>query len=102
MVQFFGCLGVLFLGIVLIVLAFFGSIIDSILVLLGLKKRRPRSSGFGTGFGFGSTGQQQSSNDQYRSSEDSSTRQTEQPTRGQQTHKIFEKDDSEYVEFEEV
>lgn len=102
MLQFFGCLGVFLLGIIFIALAFLGNIIDSILVFLGLKKRSSRpSSGFGfgpTGFGTGAGGQGTAS----RPNSGGTPNRNQQPTRGQQKRKIFEKDESEYVDFEEI
>lgn len=111
MLQFFGCLGVFLLGIILIAVAFLGNLIDSILVFLGLKKRGSRpSSGFGygpAGYGTGASGRstanrQSQQGTQYRDAGSTSSRHNEQPTRGKQKRKIFEKDESEYVDFEEI
>ena len=98
-----GCLFALVFGVFVIGAIFLGSIIDMIFSLLGIKKRvtrrnfssyserqsdyGPGQTGYGTrhdGYGQRQHGQQQ------------------QQSQGQQTRKIFEKDDSEYVDFEEV
>lgn len=93
-----GCFFALLLGILFIGLAFIGNVINVILSILGFKKRIDPTAGFGQQSGgaqqrsYGSS--QQSGNSQQQSQQASHT--------GQQTHKIFEKDDSEYVDFEEV
>lgn len=104
MYNFLGCLFVLLLGIVIAAFAFLGGIINFILSLLGFKKRvnsDNRTSGAynrqGSAYGNGgaySQGRQQSDQSDYDGGQ--------QRTTGQQTGKIFEKDDSEYVDFEEI
>lgn len=110
--QLLGCLFVLLFAGILFVVAFAGLIIDNILVFLGLKKRRQPFSDFG---GYGQHGRQngpfgkQGSADDVDSSDSASSssgRGRQQQTSGgnayQQGSKIFPKDDSEYVDFEEV
>lgn len=93
--HFFGCLFALVLGFLFIAIAFVGNIIDIILSILGFKKRI-RPSGRYDGFG----GQGNGYDDQQ--SKPSNSRTDESKSTGRQTHKIFEKDDSEYVDFEEI
>lgn len=102
--HFLGCLFALVLGLLFIGIMFVGSIIDAIFSLLGIKKRVTRThfggysntSGYGNSSGYGNAsgyGQDQSErNDEQQ-----------QPShQGQQNKKIFEKNESEYVDFEEV
>lgn len=92
--HFLGCLFALFLGVFIIGVTFIGSIIDFILSALGLKKRTNSThSGFSSQRGFGS--QQSEFEEQQRQSRP-------EPSRGQQKGKIFTKDESEYVDFEEI
>lgn len=116
--HFFGCLFALFLGILFIGLAFVGSILNFVLSLLGFKKRVTGPRGFGgqqggfgsqqNGFGgFGSSNQRDDfesvdNSGRYGGSQSPNQSSKNQQTTGQQIHKIFEKDDSEYVDFEEV
>lgn len=88
--QFLGCLFALILGLIFVAVAFLGSIVNSILSILGLKKRVRQSAGFRDGYASGPAG--------------TGSRQPDEPhsTAGQSKGKIFEKDDSEYVDFEEV
>lgn len=98
--HFLGCLFALVLGVIFIGVTFIGSIIDFILSLLGLNKRVTNNS-FGGGF-----------NSQQRSTHQGNARQgdygsqqqqsTSGSSRGQQKGKIFTKDESEYVDFEEI
>lgn len=108
-----GCLFVLLFGGIIFVLAFAGLIIDNILIFLGLKKRRQPYGGFNAywrqGNPQGPFGQQ-GQNDGFDSVDSSSSnaydRGRQQHSNGnhgpQQGGKIFQKDDSEYVDFEEV
>ena len=104
MFNFLGCFFVLFLGIIIVAFAFLGSIINIILSFLGIKKRvrndytrtsgnNRQSSAFGNRGGY-TQGRQQDEQSNYDNGQ--------QRTTGQQTGKIFEKDESEYVDFEEV
>lgn len=112
MFSYLGCLFALLFGVVFIIFAFVGSIIDVVLRFLGLKKGGNTFSGFGqqggarqqSGFGGQRSGfsQQQSGYGQQQSTSQNDGRDQHRESRGQQTHKIFEKDDSEYVDFEEV
>lgn len=89
--HFLGCLFALFLGIIFIVAVFLGSIIDFILTALGLKKRvTNNTSAFRRMDGFSHTEGQ------------SDRPQDPTPSQGHQNEKIFKKDDSEYVDFEEI
>lgn len=107
-----GCLFVFLFAGLLFVLAFAGIIIDNILVFLGLKKRRQPFGGFGAygrqGNPYGPFGQQGQNDDfdSFDSSSNASGRSRQQQSTGnrppQQGGKIFQKDDSEYVDFEEV
>lgn len=100
--HFFGCLFALLLGIFFIAIAFIGNVIDLILSLLGLKKRIRPGADFG-GFGGQRTSYgSQSSSDNQRSQQQAGQQHSDQQSTGRQTQKIFEKDDSEYVDFEEV
>lgn len=85
-------LGCLFMGIFVLLifaLAFIGSLIDRILVFLGLRKPRRPFGQFNTA----------SDTDEPRWEDpESATRQKPAKPHG----KIFEKDESEYVDFEEV
>lgn len=93
MSSFFGCLFVLLFAVVFIFIAFIGQVADMIFTFLGLKKRVNNDrSGFG---GFSGNGTQQQ-----RQQQRTSDRQ--QPNGNHPKGKIFEKDDSEYVDFEEV
>lgn len=106
MFNFLGCFFVLFLGIIIVVFAFLGSIINIILSFLGIKKRvrndYTRTGGYdrqGSAYGSRDTydrgqGRQQDEQTNYDNGQQRST--------GQQTGKIFEKDESEYVDFEEI
>lgn len=112
MFSYLGCLFALLFGVVFIIFAFIGTIIDVVLSFLGLKKRTTKFTGFGQQGGarqqnnYGrqqsAYGQQQSGFSQQQSSGQSDGYEQHREFRGQQTHKIFEKDDSEYVDFEEV
>lgn len=100
--HFLGCLFALFLGVIFIGVAFLGSVIDFILSLLGLKKRvNNTSSGFGSQRN--AYGSQQRGYDSQQDGFDSQQnyQQHEHP-HGQHKGKIFTKDESEYVDFEEV
>lgn len=103
--QLLGCLFVLLFGCLLFVLAFAGLIIDKILVFLGLKQPRQSMGGFGAYGPFGQQGQRDDF-ESVDSSNGASGRGRQQQTSGgygpQQGRKIFQKDDSEYVDFEEV
>lgn len=109
--HFLGCLFVLLFGGLLFILAFAGVIIDNILVLLGLKKRRQPFGGYGT-FGqqdrqYGPFNQQRNADDFDSVDSDSAgshqgSYQQQGASGPQQGGKIFQKDDSEYVDFEEV
>lgn len=93
-------------------LAFAGLIIDKILVFLGLKQPRQPFGGFGAygrqGNPYGPFGQQGQRDDfeSVDSSNGAAGRGRQQQASGgrtpQQGGKIFQKDDSEYVDFEEV
>lgn len=98
MFSYLGCLFALLFGVVFIIFAFVGSIIDVVLRFLGIKRTSNSFSGFGQQGG----ASQQSGFGQQQSSSQSDGRDQHRESRGQQTHKIFEKDDSEYVDFEEV
>lgn len=91
--HFLGCLFALILGILIFGLLAIGTIANFVLSLLGIKK--PSSTGFG---GFGN----QNGNRQSYGYSDREQGQTQSNSSGQQNQKIFEKDDSEYVDFEEV
>lgn len=93
MFNFLGCFFVLILGILFIGIAFLGSLIDAVFSFLGLKKRVNRDSN--------NAFNQQQGNYNHQNSQQSRHGQDQQ-TAGQQTRKIFEKDDSEYVDFEEL
>lgn len=96
--HFFGCLFALLLGILFVALAFVGTVFDFILSLFGRKPRRATRSPF-------SSSRQQAGPQQRgeaRFSQDQRPDNDQQSHTGQQTRKIFEKDDSEYVDFEEV
>lgn len=102
MFNFLGCLFVLVFGIIFISVAFLGQIINVILSLLGLKKRvNYNRGGFGTFHDFGSqqSGSQQSSTrrQQYDDGPSGSQAGGSSPN-----GKIFQMDESEYVDFEEV
>lgn len=88
--QFLGCLFALILGLIFVAVAFLGSIVNFILSVLGFNKRVQQSAGFRDGSATGSAG--------------TGSRQPDEPhsTAGQSKGKIFKKDDSEYVDFEEV
>lgn len=93
--HFLGCLFALFLGVILIGVTFLGSIINFILSALGLKNRVNNNAG-----GFSS---QQSSYDPRQHDYDSQQHQhSAEPPHGQHKGKIFQKDESEYVDFEEI
>lgn len=89
-----GCLLAGFIFFIFIGFAIIGGVIDLLLQLLGLKKRSAnttthysyRSGDDGASYG----------SDGFHGGYDSTQSQ------GQQTQKIFKKDDSEYVDFEEV
>lgn len=110
--HFLGCLFVFLFAGILFVVAFAGIIIDNILVFLGLKKRRQPFNGFGgynrQGGAYGPFGQQGSADDfdSVDSASQGAGRGRQQQAGGnhapQQGGKIFQKDDSEYVDFEEV
>lgn len=105
MFSYLGCLFALLFGVVFIIFAFIGTIIDVVLSFLGLKKRTTKFTGFGQQGGArqqNNYGRQQSAYGQQQSSGQSDGYEQHRESRGQQTHKIFEKDDSEYVDFEEV
>lgn len=112
MFSYLGCLFALLFGVVFIIFAFVGSIIDVVLRFLGLKKGGNTFSGFGQQGGArqqsaygqqqGNYGRQQNDGSQQRGAGQGGGREQHRESRGQQTHKIFEKDDSEYVDFEEV
>lgn len=91
--HFFGCLFALLLGIIIFGLFAIGTVANFILSLLGIKK--PSSTGFG---GFNYQGGSQQSNG-YAGQEQN---QPKGSSSGQQNQKIFQKDESEYVDFEEV
>lgn len=101
MQSFFGCLLVLLFGIVIAVFVIIGNLIDVILSFLGFKKRvtnnatrnggySNQQSAYGNGNAYNQGGQQHGPDH------------GQQRTARHQNGKIFEKDDSEYVDFEEV
>lgn len=110
--QLLGCLFVFLFAGLLFVVGFAGLIIDKILVLLGLKQPRQPLGGFGAygqqGRQYGPFGQQGQDDDfdSVDSPNGAPGRGRQQQASGhsgpQQGGKIFEKDDSEYVDFEEV
>ena len=86
--HFLGCLFILVLAIVMVGFAFLGTIINAILSLFGLSNRvksRPYT-------------QSRRQSDR----QEASQQQSQQQSAGRQNQKIFEKDDSEYVDFEEI
>lgn len=99
--HFLGCLFALALGIIFIGATFIGSIINFILSLFGIGKR-VNDNAFG---GYRSNGQSSANYGQTQNQQQEEQRQQSQrsqQTAGQQRGKIFEKNDSEYVDFEEV
>ena len=103
MFNFLGCFFVLFLGIIIVAFAFLGSIINIILSFLGIKKR-VRNDYSRTG-GYDRQSSAYGNRDAYgqgRQDEQPDYDKGQQRTAGQQNGKIFEKDESEYVDFEEV
>ena len=86
--HFLGCLFLLVLAVVMIGFAFLGTIINAILSLFGLNNRVKSHT------------YNQSSRQSDR--QESSQQQSQQQSAGRQNQKIFEKDDSEYVDFEEI
>lgn len=97
--HFLGCLFALVLGVVFIGAMFIGSIINFVLSLLGIRKRVSNDA-FGN---YRTDGQSSANNGQSHQEEQRHQRsQDSQRTAGQQRGKIFEKNDSEYVDFEEV
>lgn len=94
--QFLGCLFVLLFGVLLVIVAFLGSFINAVLSFFGLKNRVRYKSHAHSSYG--------SSQDADRSQE----RQQQGPgysgsqNGSQPGGKIFQKDDSEYVDFEEI
>lgn len=101
--HFLGCLFALFLGLIIIAAVFIGSVIDFILAFLGLKKRGTAFGGqspFGT-FRQGPYDNQDPSAGTRQQTTDG-RQQAPHHSTGQQSQKIFQKDDSEYVDFEEV
>lgn len=95
-----GCLFALVLGVFFIGAMFIGSIINFVLSLLGIRKR-VTDDAFGN---FRTTGQSSTSYSQSKHEEQQRQQRSHdsQRTAGQQRGKIFEKNDSEYVDFEEV
>lgn len=112
MFSYLGCLFALLFSVVFIIFAFVGSIIDVVLRFLGIKRTSNSFSGFGQQGGArqqnaysrqqNGGNRQQSSYGQQQSSGQGDGYEQHRESRGQQTHKIFEKDDNEYVDFEEV
>lgn len=102
--QFLGCLFVLFLGIIFIITAFLGSILNAVFSFLGLKKpvtfTRGTQRPYGNTTGQGGRRQQQEEETEqdYRGGNSSGQYRGQQQPGG----KIFQKDDSEYVDFEEI
>lgn len=87
MLNLFGCLGVLVLGVFLLAAALIGIVWRFLLSVLGLRKP---------------TTHQQQAADASRQAEASSTTHTNASSAdGQANSKIFKPDESEYVEFEE-
>lgn len=86
--HFLGCLFLLVLAVVMIGFAFLGTIINAILSLFGLNNRVKSHT------------YNRSSRQSDRQS--ASRQQSHQQSAGRQNQKIFEKDDSEYVDFEEI
>ena len=86
--HFLGCLFLLVLAVVMIGFAFLGTIINAILSLFGLNNRVKSHT------------YNQSSRQSDRQS--ASRQQSHQQSAGRQNQKIFETDDSEYVDFEEI
>ena len=86
--HFLGCLFLLVLAVVMIGFAFLGTIINAILSLFGLNNRVKSHT------------YNQSSRQSDRPS--ASRQQSHQQSAGRQNQKSFEKDDSEYVDFEEI
>lgn len=94
--HFLGCLFALLFAAVFIGLAFIGNIISVILSILGVKPRinRKRNTAYD---------RWQDVNDTQNSRENRQKDNSQTGhTAGRQTQKIFEKDDSEYVDYEEV
>ena len=91
--HFLGCLFALIFAAFFIGLAFIGNIISVILSILGVKPRINRRQN--TTYGWENVDSRDTGNDRQEST------QTGHST-GRQTQKIFEKDDSEYVDYEEV
>lgn len=96
-----GCLFAGIFGIIIFAFVLLRGVFNTILTLLGL--REPRQDGFQqfrTGNPFG---QQQSQRQQsQQSQQQANAHQDSQRSAGQQKAKIFERNASEYVDFEEV
>lgn len=101
MMHFLGCLLVLLFAAVFLGLAFIGTIINAILSFLGIRNgdgnRRATYHWHGAGNqSHTGAGRQQSQQ------QTGSTHSQTGNSAGRQTQKIFEKDDSEYVDYEEI
>ncbi|MCF0235521.1 MAG: DUF4834 family protein [Bacteroidaceae bacterium] len=88
MLKFLGCLGALLFGLIFLALALLQNFWQFVRTLLGL--HNPTSSAQGPQTG----GARQSAHQSNQSGRTAST--------GQPSEKIFERDDSEYVDFEEI
>lgn len=94
--HFLGCLFVLLFAAIFIGLAFIGNIISVILSIFGIKPRINRRQntaydGWQDAYGRQNSGENRKQDDTQSGH-----------STGRQTQKIFEKDDSEYVDYEEV
>lgn len=101
-----GCLFALLLGVIIIIVAFLGSIARAVMTLLGLK---PNNWNGGQNHTTRSTYQQggTAGNQQGGYRQDERSYQEEDRSQGkahnsQPGHKIFERNENEYVDFEEV
>ena len=90
--HFLGCLFLLVLAVVMIGFAFLGTIINAILSLFGLNNRVKSHT----------YNQSSRQSDRQSDRQSASRQQSHQQSAGRQNQKIFEKDDSEYVDFEEI
>lgn len=97
--QFLGCLFVgLLLGVILL-FALVGTLVDRILVFLGLRKPRRTFRSYGP-YGPYTDPQQRNASDDAPQWQQPNTATSQRTTHPQ--GKIFEKDESEYVDFEEI
>lgn len=93
--HFLGCLFVLLLALLMIGFAFIGSVISFFLSLFGIDRKVTRQRHSQSGWQQQSARQDTSQYGEKKQSQSSHSS-------GRQTQKIFEKDDSEYVDFEEI